>query len=440
MVYDWNYWGKFSAFALVAFVPLSLWLFSRQRPAKAAFLVLVLAFMWLPEVAAFDFPIVPPLNKFSIAALCALIGAYWKARPRLRAARLGRVFLRNGRDLRDVMGALVIGGLIYSVPALWEMRMSPMLHQNIYGFAARTDWLQNIRAGGYRPTIFMGHGLVVGFFMFLCTTAAVALHKAGRRAMLGVSLGLIVGFMFFMLLLVKAAAAIIYGLVGPLLLRYLNVKNQMRVMLLLAAVVVSYPAARLTGVFPTETLLAGARMMGPEREQSLQFRFDMEDILVLKAEERPWFGWGGFARERVYDPDTGKDLVIQDGHWIVVFGRQGLVGFVCYFLLLLLPVWQAARKMRTIPSKADRTLLSALALMVSVCAINMLPNMMLPNLQFFFAGGLAVLIKELPKQAVADKEAALSQRPPEPVQDVHAAARSGVAPGPISRDVDPQRG
>jgi O-antigen ligase len=500
MVFDWNFWGKLSAFALIAFVPLSFWMFARQRPAKAAILVLLLAFMWLPEVAAFDFPVVPPLNKFSIAALCALMGAYWKARPRLRAARfgrgwdwfviimvlaeigtvatngdalvygnwkrvelpaftpydgvsaairdlldvglpflLGRVFLRSGRDLRDVMGALVVGGLIYSVPALWELRMSPMLHQQVYGFAARTDWLQNIRAGGYRPTIFMGHGLVVGFFMFLCTTAAVALHKAGRRGMLGVSMGLIVGFMFLMLLLVKAAAAIIYGLVGLLVLRYLNVKNQMRIMLLLAAVVVSYPAARLTGIFPTETLLAGARMMGPEREQSLQFRFDMEDILVLKAEERPWFGWGGFARERVYDPDTGKDLVIQDGHWIVVFGRQGIVGFVCYFMLLLLPVWQAARRMKTIPSKADRTLVAALAFMVSVCAINMLPNMLLPNLQFFFAGGLAVLLKELPKQAALDQKAALSKRPPDPVQEVQTAARSGI-PGTLDRDAGPQRG
>ena len=133
------------------------------------------------------------------------------------------------------MNLLVVAGLIYSVPALWEMRMSPMLHQNIYGFQSRTDWLQNIRAGGYRPTIFMGHGLVVGFFMFLCTTAAVALHKAGRRTMLSMPLAGIVGFMFLMLLLCKAAAAFIYGAVALLLIRYVSIKNQLRVLLILGA-------------------------------------------------------------------------------------------------------------------------------------------------------------------------------------------------------------
>jgi hypothetical protein len=490
MIYNADYWGKFSAVALIAWLPISLWLFSSQRPARAAIWTLLGAFMWLPEVAAFDFPLLPPLHKFSIAALCALLGAFWRAPGRVRAARLGRgwdwfvivmmlaeigtvatngdglmygnwkrvelpaftpydgisaairdlldvgvpfflgrVFLRTGRDLRDVLGAFVVGGVIYVLPELWELRMSPMLHHDIYGFHARDDWLQNIRAGGYRPTVFMGHGLVVGFFMFLCTTSAIALQKAGRRGMLGVSMGMIVGGMFVMLLWVKAAAAIIYGLVAFFAIRYLSVKNQLRLSILLAAIVVSYPLSRLTHVFPTESLVAAARSLADERAESLQFRFDMEDLLVGKAEERPWFGWGGFARERVYDADTGKDLVIQDGHWIVVFGKQGVVGFCCYFLLLLVPVWQALRKMRTVPNKSDRVLLSALALMVSICAINMLPNMLLPNLQFFFAGGLAVLLKELPKQAA--QNAARESVSPAPAPEVEAPA-ARVACDPLA--------
>lgn len=498
MIYYWEYWGKFSAFALIAWVPISLWMFSSLRPTRAAIITLLGAFMWLPEVAAFDFPLLPPLHKFSIAALCALLGALWRAPARVRAARfgrgwdwfvfammlaeigtiatngdmlmygnwkrvelpaftpydgvsaairdlfdvgvpffLGRVFLRNGRDLRDVMGALVVGGLLYGLPALWELRMSPMLHHDIYGFHAREDWLQNIRAGGYRPTVFMGHGLVVGFFMFLCTTAAIALHKAGRRGMLGMSMNVIVAVMFVSLLLIKAAAAIIYGLVAFFAIRYLSVKNQLRLMMVFALIVVSYPLSRLTDIFPTQSLVAAARTLGDERAESLLFRFDMEDLLVGKAEERPLFGWGGFGRERVYDGDTGKDIVIQDGHWIVVFGRQGVVGFCCYFLLLLLPVWQAFRRMRNVPAKSDRVLLSALALMVSVCAINMLPNMLLPNLQFFFAGGLAVLLKELPKQA-AKERARDAEAASAPRTELQTAARGGLERTPA--DPGPQQG
>src|SRR6185312_15668865 len=78
---------------------------------------------------------------------------------------LGRALIRSRKDLVDVMTILVAAGLVYSIPILWELRMSPMLHMNVYGFMPRTDWLQNMRQGGWRPTVFMGHGLVIGFFM-----------------------------------------------------------------------------------------------------------------------------------------------------------------------------------------------------------------------------------------------------------------------------------
>jgi hypothetical protein len=171
-------------------------------------------------------------------------------------------------------------------------------------------------------------------------------------------------------------------------------------------IVVSYPISRLTNVFPTQTLLSVAGLLGPDRVESLQFRFDNEDILVVKGIERPFFGWGGFGRERVYEAETGKDFVVQDGHWIALFGTHGLVGFACYFLLLLLPVYQATRKMHLIPSKIDRALLAGLGFIVVMCSVNMLPNMSLPNLQFFFAAGLATLMETLPKQAAIEARTA----------------------------------
>jgi hypothetical protein len=327
---------------------------------------------------------------------------------------LGRALIRTRRDLRDVFSILVVAGIVYSVPILWETRMSPMLHVNVYGFASRSDWAQNLRLGGYRATVFMGHGLVVGFFMFICTTAAVALHKAGRRTILSVAMRYVVGFLFAMLFICKAAAALIYGTVGWLLIRYLNVKNQMRILMVLGIIVVSYPLARLTNLFPTQTLLSIAGLMGPDRVESLQFRFDNEDILVIKGIERPIFGWGGFGRERVYEAETGKDFVVQDGHWIALFGTHGLVGFTCYFSLLLLPVYQATRKMHLIPARSDRALLAGLGFIVVMCSVNMLPNMQLPNLQFYFAAGLGALMNTLPKQAALEAARATEQQARQP--------------------------
>jgi hypothetical protein len=462
-IFEWDYWGYRSAFALIIWIPISLYMFTRERPTRAATHVLLWGMMWLPEAAAFDFPALPPLSKYSISAICALVGLYWKSRSRLRAARfgrgydiivfililaeigtvitnqdplrygswktvdlpaftaydglsaavrdflevcipflLGRALIRTRRDLVDVLSICVVAGLIYSLPIFWELRMSPMLHQNVYGFQSRTDWLQNLRGGGYRPTVFMGHGLVVGFFMFICTTAAVTLHRAGKRELWGIPLGYVVLFMFGVLLVEKAAAALIYGAVGYVLIRWLGVKNQMRVLMVLALIVVSYPISRVTNVFPTQALLSAAGTMGKDRAESLQFRFDNEDILVAKGSERPLFGWGGFSRERVYDAETGKDIVVQDGYWIALFGTHGTVGFVCFFALLLWPIYQAARNMKRITSRSDRTLLAGLGFIVAVCAVNMLPNMSLPNLPLFFAAGLATLIKELPKQAAQE--------------------------------------
>jgi hypothetical protein len=153
---------------------------------------------------------------------------------------LGRALIRSRRDLHDLLVIMVVGGLIYSLPIFYELRMSPMLHYNIYGYFPRDDWSQNLRLGGYRPTVFMGHGLVVGFFMFLSTTAAITLHKAGKRALWGVPMGYIIVYLLAVLLLVKATAALIYAAVGLALIRFLTVRNQMRVLLVLAFIVVSY--------------------------------------------------------------------------------------------------------------------------------------------------------------------------------------------------------
>jgi hypothetical protein len=499
-IFAWDYWGYFSAAALLMWVPFGLWLFSTQRPARAAAHVLVWGMMWLPEGAAFDLPALPPLSKYSISALTALLGLLWKAPNRLKAARIGRGYdwlllamvlgqigtvltngdplhygtyktidlpgftpydglsaavrvlisvgipcwlgrslLRSKRDLLDVLEILTAAGLIYSLPIFYELRMSPMLHENIYGYAPRSDWTQNMRMGGYRATVFMGHGLVVGFFIFISTTAAIALQKAGKKRMFGVPMGLIVAYLFGTLVLCKASAALIYGAVALMLIRWLSIKNQMRVLAVLAVIVVSYPISRMFEVFPVQGMLSAAELLGPERVQSMQFRFDNEDILLLKGAERLLFGWGGFNRERVYDAETAKDLVIQDGHWISVFGTHGLVGFCCFFGLLLLPVLQAARGMRKLRNRSEQVMLTGFGFIVVVCSVNMLPNMQLPYLQFYFAAGLAVLIKEMPMRAAREaRSAARKSLAPAPMRAPVAARTRGQSGRPVQHVIPMQ--
>ena len=58
----------------------------------------------------------------------------------------------------------VLGGLIYVPLCLFEVRMSPQLHNMVYGFAQHS-FGQTVRGGGWRPMVFMQHGLAVGLFM-----------------------------------------------------------------------------------------------------------------------------------------------------------------------------------------------------------------------------------------------------------------------------------
>jgi O-antigen ligase len=82
--------------------------------------------------------------------------------------------------------------------------------------------------------------------------------------------------------------------------------------------------------------------MNPERAQSLEFRFINEDMLARKALLRPLFGWGGWGRSRVYNPE-GVDVSITDGLWIIIFGSTGWLGvfsFIATFVLPLFLLWR----------------------------------------------------------------------------------------------------
>ena len=63
---------------------------------------------------------------------------------------LAREILRSEAAIREILLALVIAGGIYALPMLWEVRFSPQLHTQLYGFFQH-DFAQAMRDGGFRP-------------------------------------------------------------------------------------------------------------------------------------------------------------------------------------------------------------------------------------------------------------------------------------------------
>lgn len=59
-----------------------------------------------------------------------------------------------------LLKVLALACLAYSLLALWEVRMSPRLNREIYGFFGHS-WSQHVRYGGYRPILFLNHGIWV---------------------------------------------------------------------------------------------------------------------------------------------------------------------------------------------------------------------------------------------------------------------------------------
>ena len=254
------------------------------------------------------------------------------------AFSIGRRFLRTPADSEEILRALVIAGLVYSLPMLFEMRFSPQLHNWIYGFHP-SEFLQEMREEGFRPMVFTGHGLLAAFFMMTTMVAAATLWRIRVRAVNLPPAG-VTAYLAVMLVLCKSGAALVYGMVLAPLVRFASARLQTRVAVMLVVVALAFPLLRTADLFPTTTLVDAASEFSPERASSLEFRFNHEQRLLKRESERFWFGWGRYGRSRVYD-EYGGDLKCH--RWLLdhhdgairlcrLYGRvlaADLAGFLC---------------------------------------------------------------------------------------------------------------
>lgn len=247
---------------------------------------------------------------------------------------LGRKYLADPRAHRVLLIALVAAGLAYSLLALIEIRLSPQMNRWVYGFFAH-NWSMHVRGGGFRPLVFLEHGLWLAIFFAMTIIAAFGLSRVmpQKRA-----LWLLAGLWLFMTLMLSNSlgAAIIVVVLLPVVLLF-NVRLQLLTAGIIAAIVLFYPFLRGTGLIPTDQIVAQIAQFNNGRAMSLQFRLNNEDELLERANERPLFGWGPYNRMRVYD-ETGHSETIVDGAWIVAIGQGGWTRYLAEFGLLSVPI------------------------------------------------------------------------------------------------------
>jgi hypothetical protein len=296
-------------------------------------------------------------------------------------------YLSSDTGMRELLLALAIGGLAYTLPALIEIRLSPQINIWIYGFFQH-DFLQMMRDGGFRPLVFLSHALMLAFFLMTSILAALALARVDLDENDRLKFGLGAIYMFVVLYLCKSLASQLYAIAFAPLIFLAPVKWQIRVALGLATIAVVYPMLRNLGLIPLDGILERAYDFNADRGQSLGYRFENEEQLLDRAHEKNWFGWGGWGRNLVRHPETGQILTIPDGQWIIIFGTFGWVGYIAQMGLIAAPIALLTRKMHKIKDLELSPYVAPIAVILVVTMVDMLINATLTPFTWLCAGAV----------------------------------------------------
>jgi len=432
----------FAYFVLFSWPLFSIWLYRHKSIQVATLITIIGGFMVLPVRTFVDFPLIPPLGKDSMPVLAAIMGCWLIKKQKIKyfankgllqilvialflgafiTAELntdrillvgkflpaltmhdaisavvaiflsvtpffiGKQFFRSYQDQLLMFRFLAIAGLIYSIPMLYEIRMSPQLHTQFYGYFPHS-FAQQRRGDGFRPVVFMGHGLLVAFFAVCVLTVLATLGEIKEKIQNFSSKNLSY-YSLIVLVLCKSKAALLYGLFTFVLIKKIGAKKQLKIAALLAILTLLYPTMSIMKVFPHQQISELAESyLGPERAQSLVYRFDNEVQLLERARKRFFFGWGGWGRNRVYSKETGGDISVTDGRWIITFGTAGFIGFIAEFGLLAIGIFKARAAAKLSKDKKELRLLAGHALLISIVMVDQLPNASLAPWLWLLAG------------------------------------------------------
>lgn len=430
--------NSFAYIALLAWPLLAVLFYRRFDALTASFITIVGGYMFLPAATVIDLPLVPALGKNEIAAISAVLGCiliknikiYFWGITNLQKFLIttlmvipfiniffnnepvfnGEIFIKgltpydaisavinqyiflipyligisvvdNKQDIKKLIKYIINAGLIYSVFALIEIRLSPQLHTWIYGFFPHS-FGQQIRMGGFRPVVFMGHGLLVAIFFVCCTVAAFINYRHSIKTQKLKNLVIFL-YLFSILLLCKTVSAfgwLLLFLLCYILLRTLG-KKLIGAMFLLF---LFYPILSFFGLVPYEFILNQTQEFSVDRYNSLQTRF-LNEIRLLHNTLEKWFiGWGGWGRGTFHDSVT-------DGHWIIVYSKYGLFYFLTYFSLYLAPLISDLKSSQDY----DNRIINTIGLMLAVLLFDQLINSSLAHPWLWFIAGATTKVAHI---------------------------------------------
>jgi len=393
-------------------------------------------YLFLPVGVDFDFPLIPALNKTTIPAITAFICCRFVAKENLSllppkglernlillffVGSVGMVLtnsdairevtrfipglsyrdtvsvmlsqgllllpfiismqlIKNHEDQIQLFKLVVYAGLLYSILIVFEIRMSPQLHKWIYGFFPHS-WGQQVRYGGFRPVVFLGHGLWVAIFLVSVLGAALVLTKLKIQVTKYLN-GWIVTYLVVLLYLSKGFGAMLLGFALYLPIKFMSANLVRRAAWCLATVAITYPLLCIMDIFPHQYLLGLIEPINSRQAGSLEYRFHQEALLLERAKDKFVFGWGGWDRYKLADSVT-------DGYWIILFGKYGMIGFTAIFGLMYAAVVRASFVCNQVDDNKVQVLMAGHCLLVAVIMVDQLPNDSMNSLFWIIIGSL----------------------------------------------------
>ena len=368
---------------MYGWIPFTIILFLNMPVRKAVLVSVIGGVLFLP-MSTFDIPIIPIFNKDVAVAIGLLLGEIISREKNRNPMRImafdipmivwcfispffssianslgwydglsaviqnflswgvfywmGRRYFSEISSLRMISISIIIGGIIYIPLILFELRMSPLLSYYLYGFFPHT-WSQHVRYGGYRPIVFMQHGLMVALWM--SATFSISLWMWRNKIITHIktiSIPLIVISLFVITILCKSANGWFFLFLSIICYVYYRKFNSTLLFQLLLISIPAYIMVRSLNIVSIETIQQLiSRIFDDERTNSLLARLIQENLFGKKALERPIFGWGGYNRGWPIDPSTGEPITeVIDSMFVAILSTRGYIGLASMYGSMLI--------------------------------------------------------------------------------------------------------
>ena len=294
---------------------------------------------------------------------------------------LGRKVFASRDAQIALLYMLTFAALIYTLPTLVEVRLSPQINTWVYGFFPHS-FAQHMRGAGFRPVVFLNHGLALSLFFTFAVLAALGIMRISKpqdRLKWAVA----AAWLFAVMFLTKSLGPLLITIVLAPILLFLNIRLQLLAAASIAVIMLTYPMLRAAHLIPVDEVMAFAESINPARAASLNTRIENEELLLEKAQQRPVFGWGVWGRQRVFDSE-GRNLSVTDGTWIIELGAGGWVRYIGILGLLCWPVIALFFAKR---EKIDLVCV-ILAIILSAKLVDLIPNSGIPGINWLMAGAL----------------------------------------------------